>query len=423
MLFPVRDENGKMDSLTVVTANSTQRKLVEQEKTRLEAQLRQAQKMEAVGRLAGGVAHDFNNMLSLIIGHAEMAMEELDPSHRAYADLEQIRKAGERSTSLTRQLLAFASKQTIAPKVLDVNENIEGMLKMLRRLMGENIDLEWLPGQAVHTVKMDPSQLDQILANLCVNARDAFTDGGKVVIKTENKAFNESFHVGSDEFPPGEYVLIVVSDNGQGMDAETLENIFEPFFTTKGMGKGTGLGLATVYGVVQQNHGFVHVYSEPGRGATFNIYLPRYQAKAELRTAIEMPSRAEHGHETILLVEDEPSILKMTRSILRKLGYQVLAAESPAGALQLARQFPGELHLLVTDVVMPEMDGRELAREILALHPNLRHLFMSGYPADIIADHGVLDDGVNFIHKPFSRKDLGNKVREVLDGAPKQVAS
>ena len=299
--------------------------------------------------------------------------------------------------------------------MLDLNETVEGMLKMLRRLIGEDIDLSWLPGKDLWPVKMDPSQIDQILANLCVNARDAISGVGKMTIETGNRIFDEDYCAAHPGFVPGEYVMLAVSDNGCGMDKETQLHIFEPFFTTKEMGKGTGLGLATVYGIVKQNNGFINVYSEPGQGTTFSIYLPRHIGKAE-QTQKEDPSEpAAHGSETILLVEDEPTVLEMTRMMLEKLGYTVLAAATPGEAIRLAEAHTGEIHLLMTDVVMPEMNGRDLVRNLLTRYPNLKSLFMSGYTADVIAHHGVLDPGVNFIQKPFSIKNLAAKVREVLD--------
>ncbi|MFH1981688.1 MAG: PocR ligand-binding domain-containing protein [Pseudomonadota bacterium] len=398
-----------------VIQDITERKRAEKEKEDLEARLRQALKMEAVGRLAGGVAHDFNNMLSVIIGHADMAMEGVDPAQALYANLEQIKNAGERSADLTRQLLAFARKQTVAPKVLDLNKTVGGMTRMLQRLIGEDIDLAWRPCENLWPVKMDPSQIDQILANLCVNARDAIADVGKITIETGNAEFDEPYcndHLG---FLPGEYVLLAVSDNGCGMDAETLGNIFEPFFTTKESGKGTGLGLATVYGVVKQNEGFINVYSEPDQGTTFRIYLPRHLTKTPHLSEKEVYPPRGRGHETILLVEDELAILRMTTMMLERLGYAVLAARTPGEAIRLAHQYTGMIDLLVTDVVMPEMNGRDLAKNILSFYPNLKRLFMSGYTANVIAHHGVLDEGVNFIQKPFSRENLGAKVREALD--------
>ena len=381
---------------------------------KLEAQLQQAQKMESVGILAGGVAHDFNNMLSVILGNTFLALSESDPD-TLKANLEEIRTAAERSADLTRQLLAFARKQTIAPKVLDLNQTVNGMLKMLQRLIGEAIDLSWHPKEALWPVKMDPSQIDQLLANLCVNARDAIADVGRITIETGEQFIDENYcaqHVG---LVAGEYVRLSVGDNGCGMDKETLSRIFEPFFTTKGIGQGTGLGLSTVYGIVKQNNGFIDVYSEPGLGTTFTIYLPRHHGAAAGVRPEEAAQPASRGHETILLVEDEPAILTMAATMLARLGYLVLSANSPAEALAKAGQHQGEVRLVITDVVMPEMNGKELAKILLDRHPQLKTLFMSGYTADAIAQHGVLDEGVHFIQKPFSLPGLGMMVREMLD--------
>jgi PAS domain S-box-containing protein len=393
----------------------TEKKQADQEKEDLEGKLRQAQKLEAIGRLAGGVAHDFNNMLSVILGHVGMAMVNLEPSHPLYSNLMQIRNAGERSADLTRQLLAFARKQTVTPKVLDLNKTVAGMTSMLQRLMGEDIDLAWRPGKDVWPVKMDPSQIDQILANLCVNARDAIADVGKVTIETGKAEFDEAFCVDHVGYLPGEYVLLAVSDDGCGIGPETLDKIFEPFFTTKESGKGTGLGLATVYGVVKQNNGFINVYSQPDQGTTFKIYLPRHRDKKDSLPDKGLGQPAKGGHETILIVEDEPAILEMTTQMLERLGYLVMAASTPGEAIYLAQEYSGKIDLLVTDVVMPEMNGRDLAKNILHYYPNLKRLFMSGYTANVIAHHGVLDKGINFIQKPFSEENLGAKVREALD--------
>jgi CheY-like chemotaxis protein len=303
----------------------------------------------------------------------------------------------------------------VTPKVLDLNETLEGMLKMLRRLIGEDIDLVWLPGKNLGRVRMDPSQIEQLLANLCVNARDAIYDTGKITVETGAVTFDETYcaaHVGS---VPGEYVLLAVSDNGGGMDAETLSHLFEPFFTTKAVGKGTGLGLATLYGIVKQNNGFIDVCSEPGQGTTFKIYLPRHATGAGRTTKMDVAPPAERGQETILLVEDEPMILDIATTMLDRQGYTVMAAATPGEAIRLAREHAGEIHLLMTDVVMPEMNGRDLAKNLLSLYPNLKCLFMSGYTADVIAHHGVLDEGVQFIQKPFSVQTLAVKIREVLD--------
>jgi len=382
---------------------------------KMESQLLQARKMEAVGRLAGGVAHDFNNMLSVILGKTEMALEDIDPNQTLYADLEEIRTAAQRSADVTRQLLAFARKQTIAPKVINLNSTIESILKMLRRLIGENIDLIWLPNEEIWPVRIDPSQLAQILANLSVNARDAIADVGKLIIETGKTTFDEAYCADHSGFVPGDFVQLTVSDNGCGINQEPLQNVFEPFYTTKDVGKGTGLGLATVYGIVKQNDGFINAYSEPDQGTIFRIYLPRYLAETEILEKKTSDTINPDGAETILLVEDEPSILRMTRMMLERMGYKVLAAGTPGGAIALAREYAGQIHLLMTDVVMPEMNGRDLAGNLLALYPDLKRLFMSGYTANLIAQHGLLAEGVNFIQKPFSREQLGKKVREALD--------
>ncbi|MBC2710154.1 MAG: PAS domain S-box protein [Desulfosarcina sp.] len=401
--------------LMAVYLDITERKQVDEEREKLQAQLNQAQKMESVGRLAGGVAHDFNNMLGAILGYTELGMLGVSPTDPIHGTLKDIQKAAQRSVDLTRQLLAFARKQTVTPKVLDLNETIGGMLKMLRRLIGEDIDLAWLPCRDLGRVRMDPSQIEQMLANLCVNAQDAIHDTGKITVETGAVTFDETHcaaHVGS---VPGEYVLLAVSDNGCGIDAETLSHLFEPFFTTKEVGKGTGLGLATVYGMVKQNNGFINVYSEPGQGTTFKIYLPRHATEAGRTTKMDAAQPAARGHETILLVEDEPMILDITTTMLEHQGYTVQAAATPGEAIRLAREHAGEIHLLMTDVVMPEMNGRDLAKNLLSLYPNLKRLFMSGYTANVIAHHGVLDEGVQFIQKPFSVQTLAVKVREVLD--------
>jgi len=397
----------------------TDRKRAETEAEKLQVQLTQGQKMESVGRLAGGIAHDFNNMLGVILGYSELALERVEAGQPMYSALEGIQQAAQRSADLTRQLLAFARKQTVAPKVLDLNETVTGMLNMLRRLIGENIDLAWLPSESLWPIKMDPTQIDQILANLCVNARDAIGDTGKVTIETANVIVDEAYCADHAGAVPGEYVLLAFNDNGVGMDHETLSHLFEPFFTTKEMGKGTGLGLATVYGTIKQNNGFIYVYSELGNGTTFNMYLPRYVTKSERLAESEAEKPAAPGHETILLVEDEPMILEMTALMLERQGYTVLPAVSPGEAICLAREHAGAIHLLMTDVVMPEMNGRDLARNLLSLYPDLKRLFMSGYTADVIAHHGVLEEGVQFIQKPFTMQGLAAKLKNVLmDGKP-----
>jgi PAS domain S-box-containing protein len=406
---------GKNGALIFVR-DITARKQAEAEQERYESQLQQAQKMETVGRLAGGVAHDFNNMLGVILGYSEMALGQISADQPIYKAVQRIQQAAQRSADLTSQLLAFARKQAIAPRVIDLNETVEGMLKMLRRLIGEDTDLIWLPGRNIQSVKMDPAQIDQILANLCVNARDAIAGEGKVIIETGVASVDEDWCAVHTEAEPGEYVLLAVSDNGCGMDQETISHLFEPFFTTKDQGKGTGLGLASVYGAVKQNNGFITVDSEPGQGTTFKIYLPQYVIRTEPLPIQEPVGPAARGHETILLVEDEPTILEMTAVMLERLGYNVLAASSPKEAIRLAGKHSGRIDLLMTDVVMPGMNGRELAENLLALYPALKRLFMSGYTDNVIAHHGVLDKGVHFIQKPFSMQDLGTKLREALAG-------
>jgi two-component system cell cycle sensor histidine kinase/response regulator CckA len=414
--FPLRNRNGEIIGFRGVGREITERIQAEEEKARLESQLLQAQKMESVGRLAGGVAHDFNNMLSVILGRVEMALMKIDPAQPITASLQEIRKAANRSADLTRQLLAFARKQAITPVVLDLNKTVESMLKMLQRLIGEDIDLTWLPGDGVWPVMMDPSQIDQILANLCVNARDAISGIGKISIETNNVTFDEEYCSMHHGFVPGDYVRLALSDNGCGMDKETLAQVFEPFFTTKETGKGTGLGMATVYGIVKQNNGFINAYSEPGKGTTFTIYLPRYEGKATETQTETASEQSTNGNETILLVEDEPSILNMTAMMLQNMGYTVLAASGSRDAILMAEDYASHnIHMIISDVVMPEMNGPELAKKILELYPHLKVLFMSGYTADIVALHGVLDHGMHFIQKPFSVSALAAKVREVLE--------
>jgi len=391
-----------------------QQQAAERQRASLEGQLQQAQKMESVGRLAGGVAHDYNNMLSVIIGYTELAMDKVAPSDALHAELQEILNAAKRSNEITRQLLAFARKQTINPAVLDLNETVEGMLKMLRRLIGENIELSWRPGPGLWAVKLDPAQIDQILANLCVNARDAIDGVGHITIETHSVSLDEHYCKDHADFLPGEYVMLAVSDNGSGMDREMLKNIFEPFFTTKDVHRGTGLGLATVYGIVKQNKGAVNVYSEHGGGSTFKIYLPRHAGAVEAPD-LQQPREIPEGRgETVLLVEDETGIMKMGQIMLERLGYHVLAADSPADALNQAEACAEKIHLLITDVVMPEMNGRELAGKLESLYPDIKVLFMSGYTANVIAHHGVLDKGLHFIEKPFTTRNLAGKVREAL---------
>jgi len=405
----------KPHHFAVIIDDVTERKEAEEKRVNLERQLQQVQKTESIGRLAGGVAHDFNNMLAVILGHSELALEQMDPSLPFFSDLREIQKAATRSADLTKQLLAFAREETVAPKVLDVNETVAGMLKMLHRLIGEDIDLSWRPDADLWPVKVDPSQVDHILANLCVNARDAIADIGTITIEAVNRSLGEDYCADHADTVPGEYVEISVSDSGCGMDEETLAHIFEPFFTTKQMGRGTGLGLATVYGIVKQNQGFINAYSEPNMGTTIEVYLPRHMDSGGQPHAADTLEPTQRGHETILLAEDEPAVLTMATKMLESQGYTVLVARTPAEAIRLARRHTGEIHLLVTDVIMPEMNGQDLAKSLMAITPQIKCLFMSGYTANVIAHHGVLDESVHFIQKPFSRRALTNKVRDVLD--------
>lgn len=411
-LFPVLNEQGEVVQIAGFSRDITEIKQAELEKMNLESRLHQAQKMEAIGRLAGGVAHDFNNMLGVIISSAEFAREQVKTGP-VFNCLQGILSAAERSADLTRQLLAFARKQAIVPKVLDLNDVIENMLKILRRLIGENIDLDWRPSRELWPVMMDPSQVDQIMANLCVNARDAIPETGVVIIKTLNRSIGPDYCATHPDWVPGDYVMLEVADDGCGMSKEILASVFEPFFTTK-EGKGTGLGLATVYGIVRQNNGFIHVYSEPGRGTAFHLYLPRHQAAPGDAAGPAQSRPPDRGNETVLLVEDEAMFLEVVTRRLEKIGYKVLAAGGPGEAIRLARENAGVIDLLITDVVMPEMSGRDLARRITAMHPETQCLFMSGYTADVIAHQGVLEEGIQFIHKPFTIKDLAAKIRETL---------
>jgi len=382
----------------------------------LEEQFRQAQKMDSIGRLAGGVAHDFNNMLQVILGYTDMALKETDPEATLYNDLTESRKAASRAAALTRQLLAFARKQTMTPKVIDLNETVCGMLMMLRQLIGEDIDLIWQPTAADTTVKMDPSQIDQILANLCVNARDAIAGVGKLKVETGTLTADAALCAMNTDFVPGEYVTLSVSDTGCGMDPKMLKYIFEPFYTTKGVGEGTGLGLSTVYGIVKQNKGNINLTSVPGKGTTFRLCLPRHLGEAVQLPASGPAKAALRGHDTVLLVEDEPLILEMGKRMLESLGYRVLTADLPDEAIAMAEKHTGEIHLLLTDVVMPRMNGQDLAARLTLILPGLKHMFMSGYTADIIAKQGLVEEGVHFIQKPFTIQDLAAKVRDVLRG-------
>lgn len=412
---PILDATGHLRRRAGIIQDITDRKQSEKERERLNAQLIQAQKMESIGRLAGGVAHDYNNMLSVILGYSELALDRTGPSDQLREYLEEILAAAKRSSEITRQLLAFARKQAIQPRILDLNETIEGMLKMLRRLLGENIDLAWLPEARLWPVYLDASQVDQILANLTVNARDAITDVGRVTIETKNVSLDEHYRSSHLKFKPGDYVLLAVGDNGSGMDRDTLDKAFEPFFTTKASGKGTGLGLSTVYGIVQQNGGFINVYSESGRGTSFQIFLPRHRSGSSETTVEQIPDIPKGHGERVLVVEDELAILRLGVKLLEDLGYEVMAAQSPDEAMLLVTTLDRPVELLVTDVVMPGMNGRELANRLQEFYGGMKVLFISGYTADLIAHHGVLESGVHFVQKPFSKRTLGLAARRALD--------
>jgi len=413
-IAPVVD--GERSAVIGTFQDITDRKQAEEEKVRLQEQLLQAQKMEAIGQLAGGVAHDFNNMLNIIIGYTQMALIKTEPSSPVNSNLKEILNAAQRSADLVRQLLAFARKQTIAPKVMDLNDIVAGMLNMLRRLIGEQIDLLWMPATDLWQVKMDPTQVDQIVANLAVNARDSISGAGKITIETGRAEFDETYCTQYADFAVGQYVMLEISDNGNGMDKDTKNKIFEPFFTTKEIGKGTGMGLATVYGIVKQNKGFINVESEPGKGATFKIYLPRFgKEETAINGSAPYPGLLT-GTETVLLVEDDKALLNMAKMMLEELGYKVLTAGTPGEAIRLAGEYSSDIRLVVTDVVMPEMSGRDLQKRLKVIRPGMKYLFMSGYTANVIAHHGILYEGVNFIQKPFSMNVFATKVREVLAG-------
>ncbi|HOU54909.1 MAG TPA: PAS domain S-box protein [Myxococcota bacterium] len=416
---PVRGPDGSIQATIGVAMDITSRRKAEEDRERLTEQLVQARKLEAIGQLAGGVAHDFNNMLAVILGVAEVALNRLGPEDPIREDLHRIREAAERSADLTRQLLAFARRQNVAPRVVDLNEVLSGRMAMIRRLIGENITLDWVPGKDVGRVRIDPSQMDQVLVNLCANARDAIEGAGRITIETARVVFDEPYCADHPEHSPGTYAALVVSDNGRGMDEATRRRLFEPFFTTKAQGSGVGLGLATVYGIVRQNDGFIHVYSEPGMGSTFRVYLPCWEEQA---TPVEASGPREgapvRDGQTILLVEDDDLVRAVVSRMLDHLGYRVLAVGDPVQAIETARNHPGELHVLLTDVVMPGMNGRQLAREVARIRPGIRRIFMSGYTANGVAHRGILDPGVELLQKPFLLRDLSQRIQAVLAAPP-----
>ncbi len=400
---PIFNDNGDIDGAIVVNQDIS-------ELQRLQDQLHQAQKMEFVGRLAGGVAHDFNNMLGVILGHTELAMLKTESDNELYEDLTEIRKAANRSAALTKQLLAFARKQTVTPVVIDINDTISGMYKMLLRLIGENINLTWTPGDVDH-VKIDPSQVDQILANLCVNSRDAIERYGNITIETSSATTCDREN--HEDCTPSDYVVITVRDDGKGMEESDMDKIFEPFFTTKEFGKGTGLGLATVYGIVKQNKGFIEVKSKKGEGTTFFIYLPAYRDETSADRKSRAPENLEGGVGNILICEDEEAVVQMIDQILSKQGYNVMSVGTPEEALEIAGQY--SFDILLTDVILPGIDGRRLSSEISTICPGIRIIFMSGYPSDIIGQHGIMEGRINFLQKPFTICELSDKIKSVLE--------
>jgi two-component system cell cycle sensor histidine kinase/response regulator CckA len=403
-----RDASGAPAGLISVIDNATEAK-------RLQEQLRQSQKMEAIGRLAGGVAHDFNNLLTVVTGFSQYMLDSLDLDEAAKSAVEEILKAGNRAASLTNQLLAFGRRQMIQPRVLDLNRVISDMRRMLRRVIIEEIALEFALAPSLWKVRADAGQIEQIMMNLVLNARDAMPQGGRVTIETENLELTRREARGHQDLKAGRHVVIRVSDTGQGMDADTQRHLFEPFFTTKGLGRGTGLGLSTVYGIVKQNGGDIAVASQAGRGSTFTIYLPAVDGDAEEPRAPE-PAPVFHGSETILVVEDEPGVRRMAGELLRRQGYTVLEASDGPAALDLAQRYGGPIDVVLTDLIMPQMSGQELARRLTALRPAIRKVFLSGYADDFLAQRGISGAGGIFVQKPFTPDVLARKLRAALEG-------
>jgi nitrogen-specific signal transduction histidine kinase len=398
----------------VVVEDITAQKRAEDDRRNLERQLLQAQKMESVGRLAGGVAHDFNNHLTVINGYCAMLLDEMSPDDPLREPVDEILLAGNRAATLTQQLLAFSRKQVAEPRIISINDVVAEARKMLSRLIGDDIEIIVHLDPDLGSVVVDPSQMNQVLVNMAINARDAMPDGGRIIIETLNTDLGEHYAAQHAAVEPGPYVLLSITDTGVGMTPEVVQHIFEPFFTTKSTGVGTGLGLSTVYGIVKQARGWIWVYSEPGAGTTFKVYLPRAGGATEPLAVPVAEAEGLRGTETVLVVEDQPEVRKLTLAMLESQGYRLLEAANGSEALLLCEQYPEPIHLLVTDVVMPGMTGRELARLLSALRPSLKTLYTSGYPANAIAHEGVLDPGVSYLPKPFSPSQLAAKVRDVL---------
>jgi PAS domain S-box-containing protein len=408
---PLVDESGNVLGVASLVQDVTER-------VALEERLRQSQKMEAVGRLAGGVAHDFNNLLTVIMGYSQILTDGLPGASRLKDATTQIRSAADRAAGITRQLLAFSRKQVLSPRVIDLNDVMLNLDTMLRRLIGEDVEVLTVPGRDLGSVKADPGQIEQVIMNLALNARDAMPNGGKLTLETENMELEESYAREHEPLRPGRYVMLAVSDTGTGMSPDTQAHIFEPFFTTKEVGKGTGLGLSMVYGIVKQSGGYIWVYSEPGQGTTFKIYLPRVDQPAEAVGVESRPAGVQRGTETILLVEDDDQLRQLTSSVLAHCGYKVLTAAGTEEGLALCRENHRDIRLLVTDVIMPGTNGRQLAEQVKLISPDTRVLYVSGYTSNAIVHYGVLDPGLWFLPKPFSLSALIAKVREVLDAPP-----
>jgi PAS domain S-box-containing protein len=412
--FPIF-KDGKPNMLAGFTLDITARVKSEEERKKLEEQLQQAMKMEAIGRLAGGIAHDFNNLLTAIQGNVEIAMIDLKPDDPIVLHMGEVLKAVDSATSLTRQLLTFSRKQVIEPTIVNLNTIIEKLYNMLTRLIGENIEILTIPGEDLWAIKVDAGQFEQVIINLAVNSRDAMPDGGTLKIETSNTSLDEEYSKMHPQVHPGEYVLLRITDTGAGMSKEVQEHLFEPFFTTKPLGLGTGLGLATIFGIVRQAGGSIEIYSETGKGTSVSIYLPKLDETPSAPQSYSSDPDLPGGNETILLVEDDPSVLKMALSIIERLGYQVLSASNAEEAFILASSYHDSLNLLITDVVMPGMNGRELSEKLKSIHPEIKILFTSGYPENIIAHHGMLEKNINFIGKPYTMTAFAIKIRDVIE--------